>query len=114
MAQSIPSVTIPAPPPPGHLLGISHFVLEKLQMPQGGVVPTKNLRWGLKKKGYKCPTPRQHQNRIFRFQNKLPISYLREISNNLIKRCEAPYANHCRKRYNIYLLTTYVNFKFKF
>ena len=35
-AQSIPSVPIPLPPPPlGHLRGICHFVLEKLQMPHG-------------------------------------------------------------------------------
>ena len=48
------------------------------------------------KMGYKCPTPGQHQNCISSLFSisKLQIPYLWEICNNLIKRHEAPYANH--------------------
>ena len=66
MAQSIPRVSIPPLP----LGGICHFVLEKLQMPHPGTTPKLHF-----------PV------------NKLQIPYLWEICNNLIKTCEAPYAN---------------------
>ena len=65
MAQSIPSVTIPAPLPPGHLLGISHFVLEKFQMPQGGAgCSYKKSTVGLKKKDTNAP-PRDNTKIVF-------------------------------------------------
>ena len=88
MAQSIPSVPIRQ----GHLSGICHFVLEKLQMPHGGAGPSyKKPTVGLENRvqmSHPGTTPK-----LYFPVNKLQIPYLWEISNNLIKAREAPYAN---------------------
>ena len=93
MAQSIPSIHMP-PPPPRHLPDIGHFVLEKLQMPHGGAGRSyNNCTVGLKNRvqiPHSGTTPK-----LYFPVNKLQIPYLWEISYNLlIKRREAPYANH--------------------
>ena len=52
---------MPFPPPPGHLLGIYHFVLEKLQMLHSWAGHSyKTPQWVLKI-GCKWPTQGQHQ-----------------------------------------------------
>ena len=84
MAQSNPSVPIPP--------GICHFVLEKLQMPHGRAGRSyKNPTVGLKNRvqmPHLGTTPK-----LYFPVNKLQIPNLWEISNNLIKTLEAPYAN---------------------
>ena len=50
--NSPPPPPSPPPTPSRHLLGIYHFVLEKLQMPHGGA--SVKIRC-------KCPTPGQHK-----------------------------------------------------
>ena len=87
MAQSIPSVPIPS----GHLSGICHFVLEKLQMPHDGAPRSyKNATVRLKNR-VQMPHPRTTTKLYFPV-NKLQIPYLWEISKNLIKTHEASYA----------------------
>ena len=82
------------PPPPPHLPDICHFILEKLQMPHGGAgCSYNNCTVGLKNRvqiPHSGTTPK-----LYFPVNKLKIPYLWEISYNLlIKRREAPYANH--------------------
>ena len=67
-------------PLPRHLSGICHFVFEKQQMPHGGARRSYIKSTVGLKLGCKCPTPGQHQ-------------HLREISNDLIKTREVPFAN---------------------
>ena len=87
MAQSIPSVPIL----PGHLSGICHFVLEKLQMSHDGARRSyKNPTVRLKNR-VQMPHPRTTPKLYFPV-NKLQIPYLWEISKNLIKTHESPLA----------------------
>ena len=92
MAQSI------APPPaPGHLLSVcEEFVLlicfgKGANAPNGARRSFKNPTVGLKNR-VQIPHPRKTRKLYFPVI-KLQISFLWEISNNLIKKREAPYAD---------------------
>ena len=80
MAQSIPSVPIPPPPP-----GICHFVVEKPQCPTvGRLVYAKTPWWGFKKV-CKCPNLLKTTPKLHFPVSELQVPYLQEICNNLIK-----------------------------
>ena len=92
MAQSIPSVPSP---PPGHLSGVCEELVilfwKRCKCPGWGPAFIQKPTVGLKNR-VQIPHPRKTRKLYFPVI-KLQIPFLWEISNNLIKKREAPYAD---------------------